>query len=188
MLTWPVFQGRFSDQQLAQNIFRPTNIDTSDDVIPHGIDMLTKESSIQPLDEERIPILLNRFLENVHTKNPILDTDILIRYGREAAANGLGWDAPSCLVLLACALGAVSQPFSISIAESPRLVSEPQATSISIFKRELHQAESYYILACRRLGLLRHNILSSHCFFFSGGTSKSPFQHPSLLTYRSQSI
>ena len=168
MLTWPIFNGRFQPQCLIRDVFRP-DPEALKGPIGHGEDTMMVPVGVLPLAEEHIPGLIGRFLEHVHTKNPILDTDALIRYGREAAAHGPGWDAPSCLVLLACALGSVSYPFSVAAADQIGVAVDAVATSASIFERELQQAESCYILACRRLGLLKHTVLGSQCYFFSGG-------------------
>jgi hypothetical protein len=169
MLTWPVFNGRFLPLSLARSVFHvKSNESSSKGPVVHGSDTIVVRNGLLPLADERIPSLIDRFLENVHTKNPILDTDALIQYGREAAGNGPGWDAPSCLVLLACALGAVSHPFNVAVTD---YVGGPElnSTSVSTFERELQQAESCYILACRRLGLLKQTVLGSQCYFFSGG-------------------
>ena len=169
MLTWPVFKGKFLPQCIVRTVFRPKDPAENEGPIGHGTDTIMVRNGLIPLADERIPTLIDRFLENVHTKNPILDTDALVRYGREAAANGPSWDAPSCLVLLACALGAVSHPFNAAVVDQLEGTSESSASSSLIFERELQQAESCYILACRRLGLLKQTVLGSHCYFFSGG-------------------
>jgi hypothetical protein len=131
------------------------------------------------LPDERIPTLIDRFLQNVHTKNPLLDVDALVRWGRAAAEHGLGWDAPSCLVLLACALGSCSYPFIESTAVdsiggavlSPGAPRIPETTSSVLYARELRQAESCFILACRRIGLLKYSVLGAQCHFYAGGNA-----------------
>ncbi|KEZ45571.1 hypothetical protein SAPIO_CDS1908 [Scedosporium apiospermum] len=55
--------------------------------------------------EEDFVKLSGRFLAYVHVKNPILDCSEFRSSVKEAADNGIGWDGPSCLVLIACALG-----------------------------------------------------------------------------------
>ncbi|KAG7152258.1 hypothetical protein HYQ46_011912 [Verticillium longisporum] len=52
-----------------------------------------------------------RFLDLVHTKNPVLEADTLWSYARRVAEDGLKWDSRSCMVLLACALGSVARSF-----------------------------------------------------------------------------
>jgi hypothetical protein len=103
----------------------------------------------------RCLLLIDEFLEDAHTKIPILDMEALVLYGRRAVANSLGWDSPSNLVPLACALGSIAIPFKVSAAnQSSTQLSAPGITSSSVFVKEIQQAESCYALACRRLGLL----------------------------------
>ncbi|KFY90218.1 hypothetical protein V500_05231 [Pseudogymnoascus sp. VKM F-4518 (FW-2643)] len=161
ILTWPIFAGEYPPEYLIEAILGKAADDKGDAfVVRHG--------DFESLSDERIPSLIDRFLRNVHTKNPILDVDALLQYGQAAAANGPGWDAPSCLVLLACALGSVSFSFESSIANQTEMSSaRPTPTSTSTYKKELRQAESCYVLACRRLGLLKHTILGAQCYFYS---------------------
>jgi hypothetical protein len=117
---------------------------------------------------ERKPFLIGESLEDVHTKNPILDVEALVCYGRRVVTNGLGWDAPSRLVLLACALGSIAIPFEVSAANQSSIDSNaPGITTSSAFVKEIQQVESCYTLACQRLCLLRQTILGAYCYFFS---------------------
>ncbi|KFY25858.1 hypothetical protein V493_04410 [Pseudogymnoascus sp. VKM F-4281 (FW-2241)] len=161
ILTWPIFAGEYPPGYLIEAILGKGEDDKSDAfVVRHG--------EFESLSDERIPSLIDRFLRNVHTKNPILDVDALLQYGQTAAANGPGWDAPSCLVLLACALGSISFSFETSIANQSQMSSAGSTpTSASTYKKELRQAESCYALACRRLGLLKHTIIGAQCYFYS---------------------
>ncbi|KAI9661344.1 MAG: hypothetical protein M1831_003077 [Alyxoria varia] len=56
----------------------PAQPQASFDSAPHGLEL-------RSLPEERIPSLIDRFLQNVHTKNPILDVDDLVQEARKAA-------------------------------------------------------------------------------------------------------
>lgn len=161
ILTWPIYAGEYPPGYLIEAILGKGEDDKSDAfVVRHG--------EFESLSDERIPSLIDRFLRNVHTKNPILDVDALIQYGQTAAANGPGWDAQSCLVLLACALGSISYSFETSIANQTEMgLAGPPPTSASTYKKELRQGESCYALACRRLGLLKHTILGAQCYFYS---------------------
>ena len=114
-------------------------------------------SSIGPPDDERIPALVDSFLQNVHTKNPVLDVDTLIVKSREASISGLGYDAHSCIILLACALGCIAKPFN-----------DVLATARVATPRELQMGEQCFVLACRRLGLLKQTVLAAQCHFFAG--------------------
>ncbi|OBT72838.1 hypothetical protein VF21_08307 [Pseudogymnoascus sp. 05NY08] len=132
ILTWPIYAGEYPPGYLIEAILGKGEDDKSDAfVVRHG--------EFESLSDERIPSLIDRFLRNVHTKNPILDVDALIQYGQTAAANGPGWDAQSCLVLLACALGSISYSFETSIANQTEMVAGSTPTSASIYKKELRQ-------------------------------------------------
>ena len=113
VLTWPVFENKFSENFLIEPLL--TDPSVSD---PHihprsgsDIDNYAMLTSLAPLDEERIPMLVDVFLQNVHTKNPVLDVETLVQRSRDVATRGLGWDAWSCIILLACALGSIAKPF-----------------------------------------------------------------------------
>lgn len=170
VLIWPIFEDVFPknyliDPQLGHRLC-PEALQFGDDITDDCI--LPISNNIAPLDEQRIPSLIDRFLENVHTKNPILDVESLVRKGRSYATKGLGWDGHSCLLLMACALGLVAKPFG----------SEREALDIHIpidFARELaapsrdrDQADHCFVQASRRLGGLRPSVLSAQCQFFAG--------------------
>lgn len=145
----------------------------SPDALKFGDDIaddcvLPLSNNVAPLDEQRIPSLIDKFLENVHTKNPILDVETLVRKSRSYATRGLGWDGYSCLLLMACALGLVAKPFG----------SEPEALDTSIPvdavrelaapMRDREQADNCFVQASRRLGGLRPSVLAAQCQFFAG--------------------
>lgn len=183
VLTWPIFGGRFEHNFLVEPLFDPnggvqvrqSGPVTSEDVIAK--DLMVVPGGLFSVPDERIPALIDNFLQNVHTKNPILDVEFLVRQGRKAAGSGLGWDAPSCLVLLACALGSIARPFDqcLSTVETGGMPASASSLENEVFcsaaacAKDLQQAESCYVLACRRLGLLKFTILGAQCHFFAGG-------------------
>ncbi|QMW45584.1 hypothetical protein G4B11_009039 [Aspergillus flavus] len=164
VLTWPIFRGRFRENALITTLFQSS----------HGAESSAVETWVvpdgfQPTDEERIPALVDRFIQNVHTKNPILDLEALIRWGRHAAEFGLRWDAQSCLVLLACALGCVSQAFTLSMKAPGQDERTTHASEEkSSFASGLKEGETFFVMACRRIGLLRYSVLGAQCHFFAG--------------------
>lgn len=170
VLNWEVYEGEYAPLALVGGLFTPDE-DTScnsDDTT------YTIDGGLRGLNEERIPSLVDAFLQNAHTKNPILDVEMLVKKARVLACQGVGWDASSCIVLLACAIGAIARPFDAAIPTSPSHLAESQAsevfhTSVAMSAKELQQGESYFVLACRRLGGLKHSILASQCYFFAGG-------------------
>ena len=184
ILTWPIYANRYETNSLIQPLFAP-NLYSNGSNCSHATgdesiakDLVVVPGGLQPLPDEKIPSLIDNFLQNVHTKNPILDVESLLKHGRKAAEIGLGWDAPSCLVLLACALGSVARPFEQSLTtvetisnsgSSFRRLSQDPVSSATLFAKDLQQAESCYVLACRRIGLLKYTILGAQCHFFAGG-------------------
>lgn len=68
-------------------------------------------STSHGVDEDNAPELVKAFLANVHIKNPILDASDLTKWARFTAEHGFEWTSRSCLLLIACALGALSSPF-----------------------------------------------------------------------------
>ena len=187
VLTWPIFSDEYPPDCLIGSIFTQTNDQSGSDdsfskfsAIGRGtsLDMFSISGGLQTMSEEKIPALIERFLRNVHTKNPILDVEALLRYGRSAAEHGLRWDAPSCLVLLACALGSVAYPFTASSTSSSSMFNGAdlgsnayggETSSAVFFAGDLQQAESYFVLACCRIALLKPTVIGAQCYFFAGG-------------------
>lgn len=149
VLTWPIFEGQFSSNVLVEALFTPEQ----DDEAPSG--------GMNLHSGGRIVSLVERFLQNVHTKNPILDVELLLGHTRRVALEGFGNDAPSCLVLIACALGSIAAPF--------KLVPSPRQQTDGPSHTAMEQAQSYFKLALLRLGLLRPTITGIQCYFYVGG-------------------
>lgn len=171
VLAWDVFDGRWPRMALIGVHFRTTEqggLLTFAD----KLDSAAVSTDLLLPNEEQIPSLVDKFLENVHTKNPVLDVEQLVKHSRRIAAQGLKWDGWTCLVLLASALGIIAKPFSswMTFPASPLHGREPSWTpEIPATAEELQRAESYFVLACRRIGCLRYSILGAQCQFFAGG-------------------
>ncbi|PMB66750.1 hypothetical protein BM221_007746 [Beauveria bassiana] len=168
VLCWEIFEDRFPANALIGSLFKPKLADMAEDVV-------AAPSRMMPLDEENIPVLIDKFLQNVHTKNPILDVESLVKHGRRCADQGIGWDGRSCLVLLACALGSIVKPFNRQIPQTAGIyfgkdesTGEPMASSSRMYAKELQQADSCFVLACRRLGSLKYSLIGAQCHFFAG--------------------
>ena len=185
VLTWPIFSDQHQPNSLIEPLFSNSGpqqeLNTGDGSLDETIarDLVVVPGGMVSLPDEKIPSLVDSFLQNVHTKNPILDVEFLVRHARKAAENGLGWDAPSCLVLLACALGSIARPFEESLKATdytsmknplPRRLGSDFLSSAVSFRQDLRQAESCYVLACRRIGLLKFTTLGAQCHFFAGGS------------------
>lgn len=183
ILQWEIFGDKYPPNALIGQLFTPENGDLTQSgrTPPASSDMVTPSVGLLPLEEEQIPSLIDRFLTNVYTKNPILDVESLVKQGRRCADHGVGWDGWSCLVLMACALGSVAKPFSDRNRDassmngmSPtaeRRGMSPTSSSAKLYAKELQQGDSCFTLACRRLGSLKYSMLGAQCYFFAGGMS-----------------
>lgn len=172
VLIWPIFDGAFPSSYLIDPHlgYRLTSGGAFDD--REQVEILTISHDVAPLDEQRIPFLVDKFLENVHTKNPILDVEALVRKSREHASKGLAWDGYSCLLLIACALGLVARPFGSENEALDYQTSIEDARQISAPSKERLQADNCFVQASRRLGSLRPSIMAAQCNFFAGGTQE----------------
>ena len=94
ILSWSVFEGKFdSSTNLKALVISPTL---------SGEPFLAKSDprlERLDLDLETCTRLLQTFLEHVHIANPILDVPLVTDYLYQACVHGIGWDAPSCLVV-----------------------------------------------------------------------------------------
>jgi hypothetical protein len=102
LLEWPIFEGQHDRSEIEILIFNPSLAREGQQRVP-GLSIAADPDRRSGYDrgirEEDVPRLLDRFLANVHIKNPILDTNYIIRAGKNVAENGFEWDAPSCLVV-----------------------------------------------------------------------------------------
>ena len=178
MLTWAVFENKYPENALTGALFESG---TATEAVASSADFFNAPAGLKPPNDERIPALVDNFLQNVHTKNPILDVEALVKYSRRCAEHGVDWDAWSCLVLLACALGSLATPFDATGSSSPVLRSETSdsrdanspPSSVRLYAKALHQAESCWVLACRRIGSLKATTIGAQCHFFAGGRLRS---------------
>lgn len=99
VLAWPVFGGKFRRGYLAEELYIADHLSSqmSDDSPYTQTGQLNQRRS--GICEEEIPGLVSKFLQFVHIKNPILDPRSVRKYASIAAEHGLGWDAPSCVVV-----------------------------------------------------------------------------------------
>ncbi|KAK5677990.1 hypothetical protein LTS10_009874 [Elasticomyces elasticus] len=112
------------------------------------------------IKQEEAVLLVEEFLRNVHTKNPVLEPTKIMELARAAAEDGFEWDVSSCLVLISCALGSLSIPFKVS---------HPSEAEASFADAELYSvAEAYYTAARKRLGLLERSLQATQCWFLTG--------------------
>lgn len=170
VLAWPIFGGHFPSMSLLGPFIGQHNEEQSQDA-QRTDDFFMVEGGISSADEEQLPNLVDCFLQNVHTKNPILNVEQLVLHARKIASEGLRWDSWSCLILMAAALGSIAKPFNAAVVTSPT-TDQTSPTFIQdrpATRGDLKQGESYFILGCRRLGCLKYSIIGAQCFFFAGG-------------------
>ncbi|KAL2213944.1 hypothetical protein CC79DRAFT_1391828 [Sarocladium strictum] len=175
ILEWPVFKGRrtsYDRARIESLIFR-TSPGTSDSTASFRHGGNGNGSSIfmgtpgRGVNEEDAPSHAERFLVNVHIKNPVLNPSDLRRNARWVAENGFGWDADSCLMLIVCALSTISSDFTAEPV-TPDLVQGPNAIRSLTDTHDYGTAEAYFLAARKRLGLLDYTISAAQCFFLSG--------------------
>jgi len=190
VLQWPILVSGVSDfpsSYIIDAVFEAEMIETDSDEEDSAF---SSRSSAAVFNEDEVLELVQRFLDLVHTKNPILEPETIWSYARRVAEEGLKWDAPSCLVvsafiprrgtwsymvalgtahtdcvtqLLACALGSVAQEFPGAAGAELR-----SDTSLQAHKTDLQRGEGYYNLARRRLGLVQRGLLAPQCHFLAG--------------------
>ena len=152
VLLWPTFEEQNFDSHLdLKALLQPHDDSTSAPPMSISLDF----------DSRGTNQLLQRFLENVHIFNPVLEESKVRGYMQTTSFNGLGWDAQSCLLLLIYAIGSIAGPYEKSASE----------TSINFRQSpELRQADSFFFAAQKRMGMLlcRSGVIEAQCFFLAG--------------------
>ncbi|KAJ5137174.1 hypothetical protein N7448_005728 [Penicillium atrosanguineum] len=137
------------------------------DMTPASAPESQPSSSQYGMREDDYLPLCQRFLDEVHVRNPILEPNDLKRYAKEVTENGLKWDNKSCLVLLACAL-------SCFAVQSPKEKAERSDTTNDTengLRKEgssYAQAKVYYQTAQKRIGYLGTSLLDIQCLYLAG--------------------
>uniref|UniRef100_A0A8H7N2H3 Zn(2)-C6 fungal-type domain-containing protein n=1 Tax=Bionectria ochroleuca TaxID=29856 RepID=A0A8H7N2H3_BIOOC len=165
VMSWPIFEGELDQVNLNEETFLTDYEKTRAFDKEYSEGTRAHRASIC---EDDIPKYIDRFLHFVHCKNPILHTGTLKQFATSVVENGPGWDAVSCLVLIACALGAIAAPFENAGAESLSPPNDISSLSDNTAARII--AENFYQLACRRLGLLNRSIIACQCQLLCGST------------------
>ncbi|KAH8896671.1 hypothetical protein GQ53DRAFT_803544 [Thozetella sp. PMI_491] len=173
ILRWPIFKGLVNEGDADIRSFLFEVGGGRDDRRPLPPSHLRVQTAIPPasqppplastgIDENAFVPLCRKFLTHVYPRNPILDKDTLILYAKDAAANGLQWTAPSCLVLLACALASFTTPWEPPTDDPTR--TEP---NVSINREDRLAASAYYLAGKKRLGVLGSSLIDIQCLFFA---------------------
>jgi hypothetical protein len=198
ILSWPIFGAQYAADCLQSAIFGLADGEAGSennpaDGVPAASCRTVSRGGNSGFRDSEVVGLTERFLSLVHTKNPILDEHMLRRLASAIAEDGLTWDGQSCLVvshagpasadfstawafspltsssqLLACALGAIAMPFEEARAQATFDPHTFRQLASNFKPSSLDKAESYYLLARKRVGLLGQSFLASQCFFLSG--------------------
>jgi hypothetical protein len=135
------------------------------------------------MDFSELSRLVDRFVRLVHIKNPILDIPVLRQMVKQIDENGPSWSTSTCLVALACALGALAQEYDAVLER----VMATEATS-NPGEDDLALARKYWCIAEKRLGLAMgyNGIQSVQCFCLAGYLAQFPptWLYPSPAMYR----
>jgi hypothetical protein len=95
VLSWDVFRGRFDSQLDLKALLKETELPTS----PLRSTVGETIPLFNSLELGSCNRLLDSFLTRVHIANPILNVPLVRRFVHHACLHGIGWDAPSCLVV-----------------------------------------------------------------------------------------
>jgi hypothetical protein len=120
---------------------------------------------------------LDSFLDNVHVKNPILDDSETQQLVSQFSHTGYDLSGQSCLALLICALGAISNNFKTEEIVAPA-------------SQRYSAATSYFHAAQKRIGTLLSNggLLAAQCLFFSGVFMATIFEKSAAWRYFNQAL
>lgn len=94
MLRWPIYKKVITD---AEKHVRSFLLDSLDNQPASGLPP-PRQVGIGSFEEIRN--LCSKYVRLVHRRNPVVDVEKLERYAREVTVQGLGWDGPSCQVVV----------------------------------------------------------------------------------------
>ncbi|OQD61240.1 hypothetical protein PENPOL_c018G03621 [Penicillium polonicum] len=161
MLRWPIFNKVITE---AEKHIRSFLLDSLDNQ-PRSMQAPRQVGIGSFVDE--IPRLCRKYFLLCHRRNPIVDLDSLDRYAKEVTVQGLGWDGPSCQVLLACALASCTSSKFVPLSEDmPANLDGLQAPPMSDANLDL--AETYFHAAKQRFGFLHTSPTDIQCFLLAG--------------------
>ncbi|KAI2823563.1 transcriptional regulator family: Fungal Specific TF [Aspergillus niger] len=146
ILSWPILR----DVRLQTSLNSLTLADHD-----HGVE----EVASSDLNLALIPGLIDRFLQFVHVKNPVVDTVALRQSAVTVEVGESSRNSHSCLVFLACALGCLAGPLrydDLSVERDDH--AESRHTT----------GEQFYRKALESISLPGDRILTAQCWFLSG--------------------
>ncbi|SCV50416.1 uncharacterized protein FFB14_11424 [Fusarium fujikuroi] len=121
-------------------------------------------------DRAEMTQLLEQFIKHIHAKQPLVDLGLLYNQISVVEEEGLGWDAPTCLLLMACALGSICTSYEHSKLE--------EYSKVSIDTEQYLRSREYFDAGLKRLGfILGHaSIVGAQCFFLAAGYYVTTFK------------
>jgi hypothetical protein len=156
ILNWPIFN----------DVIEFTNLEDEDAsaFINRFGESMAEEKDSDPPNYLEVPALIENFLRNTHTKNPVCEIEPMRECAQKIAESGPKYDSQTCIVLICCALGCLSIPWQ---PERPGQNLLGDSTYYDSDKKR--RAKGYFIEARKRLGLLpRLSIPTCLCYFLSG--------------------
>jgi hypothetical protein len=152
VLKWNIFSSRRTFQILS--------VDNEPHTPPHI-------HTLPSIEYSELVRLEKRYIEAVHTKNPILDLHKLHQMIGQVAENGLDWSTGTCLVALVCAIGASSQQYV-----GPHRDDAQDSSNAENERRnaDLQLADQFWSVAAKRLGFAigQNNLEAVQCLCLTG--------------------
>lgn len=129
------------------------------------------------------------FLDDINSRNPVVDASQLTQYAYEANEHGPGWDGPGCLVvsnarvatrILMTSNEISTKLFACALASSSCTYSSPTARdftkghfvdicgNVPLQMRREAEAENFYIEAQQRLESLPNSLVTIQCTYLAG--------------------
>lgn len=136
-----------------------------------AVNILTERADIQTL--------VDKFFDQVNIKNPILGPQVAKQYCQQYYEHGPLFNLETCLVLLTCALGAISMEFDPhDVGHDPGSPSQPDARLSS-----LRLGHCYFVAAEKRLGaaMSHGSTLAIQCLCLAGFVSDESY--PGIIRY-----
>jgi hypothetical protein len=182
VLQWPPF----AEYGFPASLHRPEDIsspgNSSAGWVPMDVDLPPAETA------------LRGFFDHVHIFNPVLEEEDVRSYIRRVRLDGIGWDAVSCLVVSFQSSFVMIIQHKLTVHTAQLLIYAHGSVATSFIHAEPEeapsefrqspaflQAESYFLAAQKRMGMLlsRSSIIEAQCFFLAGVylmTTLRPFE------------
>jgi hypothetical protein len=116
ILSWNVFEGKYDSNTDLKALVTSTTL-SGEPFLANSDPRLERLD----LDIDVCTRLFHTFLEQVHIANPILDVPLVTNYLYQACVHGIGWDAPSCLVVRSLILDHLLDFCTIIFIKEPAL-------------------------------------------------------------------